>query len=201
MLASVSGCSGPSLAGRVARACSSSTIALPRLPQAQHSERPNLFCMARHRPAGRSSDSPSSLRDRLVQLLRQQLACNGSIRLGDFLRVQVLEDRAEDLVGLLDLRQPLLACQLCACSAAAGLLGLGLLRLRIELGQALAFGPLGLRPLRFQGVLFRDPCGSLGIVARTACQVLTATPATSSRAIAAAVVKAARCFRANFRSR
>jgi hypothetical protein len=38
-------------------------------------------------------------------------------------------------------------------------------------------------------------------VARTACQVLTAAPATNSNMIVAAVVSAARCFLTNFRSR
>ncbi|MGO9463594.1 MAG: hypothetical protein ACLQIB_30835 [Isosphaeraceae bacterium] len=39
------------------------------------------------------------------------------------------------------------------------------------------------------------------LLARTASRVLMATPATSNKAIAAAVASTARCFRANLRRR
>ena len=69
--------------------------------------------------------------------------------------------------------------------------------------------------LCFQGLLFRHLGGEsllvrldsarLAIfsadVARTACQVLTTTPATRRMANAAAVTSAVRCLRANLRSR
>ncbi len=104
------------------------------------------------------------------------------------------------LLGL-DLNEPLTGKLFARFSADTCLLGLGLFRFGVELGQAFAFGPLALRSLGLQGVLLGTPAADSARVARTACHALIATPATSSRAIAAAVVNAARFFRANFRNR
>ena len=127
--------------------------------------------------SGSPIDSPSSCATALSSF-STRIACNGRSALRDLLGVQVLEDRAEDVVGFLDLRQPLLGLRVGGLLRGGGLFAAAFFCLRFELGRVAR--PVGLGcGLFLLGRLVAAVCSWR--LASTRPQVVPAMPATSSR--------------------